>query len=80
MALCWPGLQPALCHFAERLSVSDGRSSTGLGDTENAEPLAAGEVQVSGRASSLITAFLGGPCRDRTDDIHGVNVALYQLS
>ena len=22
----------------------------------------------------------GGPCRDRTDDIHGVNVALYQLS
>ena len=21
-----------------------------------------------------------GPCRDRTDDIHGVNVALYQLS
>ncbi|CDK01312.1 hypothetical protein MIC448_550005 [Microbacterium sp. C448] len=24
--------------------------------------------------------FLGGPCRDRTDDIHGVNVALYQLS
>ena len=24
--------------------------------------------------------FLSGPCRDRTDDIHGVNVALYQLS
>ena len=22
----------------------------------------------------------GGPCRARTDDIHGVNVALYQLS
>jgi len=22
----------------------------------------------------------GRPCRDRTDDIHGVNVALYQLS
>ena len=22
----------------------------------------------------------GGPYRDRTDDIHGVNVALYQLS
>jgi len=22
----------------------------------------------------------GVPCRDRTDDIHGVNVALYQLS
>lgn len=26
------------------------------------------------------TAALGGPCRARTDDIHGVNVALYQLS
>lgn len=25
-------------------------------------------------------AFAGGPYRDRTDDIHGVNVALYQLS
>ena len=24
--------------------------------------------------------FLGGSYRDRTDDIHGVNVALYQLS
>ncbi len=24
--------------------------------------------------------FSGGPGRDRTDDIHGVNVALYQLS
>ena len=28
----------------------------------------------------LIWALRGGPCRDRTDDIHGVNVALYQLS
>lgn len=25
-------------------------------------------------------AFYGGPYRARTDDIHGVNVALYQLS
>ncbi|MCU1546180.1 MAG: hypothetical protein JWP30_1280, partial [Homoserinimonas sp.] len=25
-------------------------------------------------------SYLGGPYRDRTDDIHGVNVALYQLS
>ena len=25
-------------------------------------------------------SFEGGPYRDRTDDIHGVNVALYQLS
>ena len=24
--------------------------------------------------------FDSGPCRARTDDIHGVNVALYQLS
>ena len=24
--------------------------------------------------------FQGGSYRDRTDDIHGVNVALYQLS
>ena len=24
--------------------------------------------------------YLGGSYRDRTDDIHGVNVALYQLS
>lgn len=24
--------------------------------------------------------FFGGSYRDRTDDIHGVNVALYQLS
>jgi len=23
---------------------------------------------------------VSGPCRARTDDIHGVNVALYQLS
>lgn len=28
---------------------------------------------------SLLHAF-GGPYRDRTDDIYGVNVALYQLS
>jgi len=27
-----------------------------------------------------VAGFCGGPCRDRTDDIHGVNVALYQLS
>ncbi len=24
--------------------------------------------------------LFGGPYRDRTDDIHGVNVTLYQLS
>jgi len=29
----------------------------------------------------VISVFLMcGPCRDRTDDIHGVSVALYQLS
>ena len=29
----------------------------------------------------LLTSILcGGPYRARTDDIHGVNVALYQLS
>jgi hypothetical protein len=28
----------------------------------------------------VFTEFLSGPYRDRTDDIHGVNVALYQLS
>jgi len=27
-----------------------------------------------------MAGFLGGSYRDRTDDIHGVNVALYQLS
>lgn len=27
-----------------------------------------------------MTGFGGGSYRDRTDDIHGVNVALYQLS
>jgi hypothetical protein len=32
-------------------------------------------------AGFLLTAyFCGGSYRDRTDDIHGVNVALYQLS
>ena len=31
----------------------------------------------AGRGSSMNGC---GPCRDRTDDIHGVNVALYQLS
>ena len=31
--------------------------------------------------NSLLTSTLsGGPYRARTDDIHGVNVALYQLS
>jgi hypothetical protein len=28
----------------------------------------------------LTSTFSGGPYRARTDDIHGVNVALYQLS
>jgi hypothetical protein len=27
-----------------------------------------------------LAQFFGGPYRARTDDIHGVNVALYQLS
>lgn len=31
-------------------------------------------------AAALAYRLVGGPCRDRTDDIHGVNVALYQLS
>jgi hypothetical protein len=31
-------------------------------------------------AVSVPAASGGGPCRVRTDDIHGVNVALYQLS
>ena len=42
-------------------------------------------VEQSCRASATTATTIrvrddGGPCRDRTDDIHGVNVALYQLS
>ena len=37
--------------------------------------------QVLARPNRLLTSSLdGGPYRARTDDIHGVNVALYQLS
>ena len=32
------------------------------------------------RGSLLTSTSQGGPYRARTDDIHGVNVALYQLS
>ena len=35
---------------------------------------------VRGENPRLISYFGGGPYRARTDDIHGVNVALYQLS
>ena len=32
------------------------------------------------RTTCYGTGFMCGSYRDRTDDIHGVNVALYQLS
>ena len=36
--------------------------------------------QPNARSGAFAMEGDGGPCRDRTDDIHGVNVALYQLS
>jgi hypothetical protein len=39
-----------------------------------------GKKNAEADGESDLLAKLGGPYRDRTDDIHGVNVALYQLS
>ena len=35
---------------------------------------------MSKKREAVHTGAIGGSYRDRTDDIHGVNVALYQLS
>ena len=35
---------------------------------------------MSKKREAVHTGVSGGSYRDRTDDIHGVNVALYQLS
>lgn len=43
--------------------------------TEQSLPKVLGYILVS-----LLIPDFGGPYRDRTDDIHGVNVTLYQLS
>ena len=43
-------------------------------------PEALGESPCKKPAADLATGFDGGSYRDRTDDIHGVSVALYQLS
>jgi hypothetical protein len=37
-------------------------------------------VSVCGARDRERCGVKSGPCRARTDDIHGVNVALYQLS
>jgi hypothetical protein len=38
------------------------------------------ERAIASAANESNLPIRGGPYRDRTDDIHGVNVALYQLS
>ena len=38
------------------------------------------EVPIKHQTPVTRTGELSGPYRDRTDDIHGVSVALYQLS
>ena len=54
-----------------RSAVAVGRREPG----HDSAPRAQGPGGTGNRRSGW-----GGPCRDRTDDIHGVNVALYQLS
>ena len=47
----------------------------------DARAVSVGLHSSEGSTRYLLTSVLcGGPYRARTDDIHGVNVALYQLS
>ncbi|MCU1561461.1 MAG: hypothetical protein JWP90_2414, partial [Mycetocola sp.] len=51
-----------------------------FGERSGAGRSRAGRVGSGWDAPRRPEVLLSGPCRDRTDDIHGVNVALYQLS
>ena len=51
-----------------------------VGDFEKAALIRGAGVHASNLPRGICGSECGGPCRDRTDDIHGVNVALYQLS
>ena len=51
-----------------------------VGDFEKAALIRRAGVHASNLPREILCSECGGPCRDRTDDIHGVNVALYQLS
>ena len=48
--------------------------------TNTAEPKRRGHPGFTGSNQIPTSILSGGPYRARTDDIHGVNVALYQLS
>ena len=76
-------------HAGARIAADQARGIPGFCAREGPQPIDRGEDLCEGGRhptsllpgrNGLVADVVGGPCRARTDDIHGVNVALYQLS